>query len=238
MSAEIEQSDQDYVATVEVVQPNGEWVVVARAVDSLGGLADWAKNGVGLDCMNERTDIDNLTSPSDQWMDDYHDLVTDEQGNVVEPADSDIAPYGYRHYGELEGGGSLQAQSQAPADPKARLVRIYPDLGPAERWSEEELREIVEDPTGSYTVWVHPEPLEYSVENVAAYIRYAFGLDDDKERLTLVPAADEYSSSFAMESYRMKLDFGGGLSKEEEEDWDRVTELYFHHPYAQKDPWS
>lgn len=35
MSADIQQSDQDYVATVEVLQADGEWVVVARAVDGL-----------------------------------------------------------------------------------------------------------------------------------------------------------------------------------------------------------
>lgn len=45
MSADIQQSDQDYVATVEVLQADGEWVVVARAVDGLEGLAERSASG-------------------------------------------------------------------------------------------------------------------------------------------------------------------------------------------------
>lgn len=46
MSAETQQQNQDYVATVEVVHPNGEWAVVARAVGTLEDIAEWAQKGV------------------------------------------------------------------------------------------------------------------------------------------------------------------------------------------------
>ena len=63
MSAEIQQSDQDYVATVEVLQADGEWVVVARAVDNLENLAEWASNGVGAES-SRSYDCLLYTSPS------------------------------------------------------------------------------------------------------------------------------------------------------------------------------
>lgn len=30
----------------------------------------------------------------------------------------------------------------------------------------------------------------------------------------------------------------GELSEEDAQDWERVSVLYFRHPYARKDPWS
>lgn len=235
MTAEIKQSNQEYVATVEALQPNGEWVVVARAVDNLENLAEWASNGVGADSSRSYDAIDHFSPESTIWMDEFGDLVTDEKGNVVEPADDMYAPYGYLHWGEGKGSDEmLVAKAKDLAGSGARLLHVYPGVGQVDELSEEDIQEIIEDDKYCL-VLAHPEPLEYSVENVAAYIRYAFGLDDEKERLTLVPAADdEYSSSFAMESYRMQFDFGT-LSEEDAEDWERVTELYSYHPYARKD---
>lgn len=235
MTAEIKQSNQEYVATVEALQPHGEWVVVARAVDYLENLAEWASNGVGAESSRSYDTINHFSPESTVWMDEFGDLVTDEKGNIVEPADDMYAPYGYLHWGEVKGSDEmLVAKAKDLAGSGARLLHVYTGVGQVDELSEEDIQEIIEDDKYCL-VLAHPEPLEYSVENVAAYIRYAFGLDDEKERLTLAPAADEYSSSFAMESYRMKLDFCGGLSKEEEEDWEQVTELYSYHPYARKD---
>jgi len=240
MTAENKQSDQDYVATVEVLQPNGEWVVVARAVDTLEGLAEWASNGVGVGSSRSFDALDHFSLWSTMWTDECHDLVTDEKGNVVEPVDDMHAPYGYLHWGEGDDSDEvLAAKAKDLADSGVRLLRVYPSVGQISELSKEYIQETIEESDEYSLVLAHPEPLEYSVENVAAYIRYAFGLDGEKERLTLVPAADdEYPSKSAMQNYRMQLDFGGGLSKEEEEDWDRVTELYYYHPYARKDPWS
>lgn len=242
MSAENQQSDQDYVATVEVLQADGEWVVVARAVDGLEGLAEWASNGVGAGSSRCFDTLDYFSPESTMWVDESFSLVTDEHGNVVEPTDDMHAPYGYLHWGEGEYSDEvLAAKAKELADSGARLLRVYSEMPmdhPIWKLSEEDIQEIIEEDEEYCLVLAHPEPLEYSVENVAAYIRYAFGLDGEKERLTLVPAADdEYPSMLAMQNYRMQLDFGGGLSKEEEEDWDRVTELYSYHPYARKDPW-
>ena len=238
MSAETQQQNQDYVAAVEALQANGEWVVVARAVDNLENLAEWASNGVGADSSRSYDAINHFSPESTVWMDEFGDLVTDEKGNVVEPADDMYAPYGYLHWGEAKGSDEmLVAKAKDLAGSGARLLRVYPGVGRVDELSEEDIQEIIEDDKYCL-VLAHPEPLEYSVENVATYIRYAFGLDDEKERLMLVPAAEsEDTSRNVMHNYRMKLDFGGGLSKEEEEDWDRVTELYSYHPYARKDPW-
>lgn len=230
------------MATVEVLQADGEWVVVARAVDNLENLAEWASNGVGAESSRSYDAINHFSPESTVWMDEFGDLVTDEKGNVVEPADDMYAPYGYLHWGEVKGSDEmLAAKAKDLADSGARLLRVYSEMPmdhPIWKLSEEDIQEIIEEDEEYCLVLAHPEPLEYSVENVAAYIRYAFGLDGEKERLTLVPATDsEDTSRNVMHNYRMKLDFGGGLSKEEEEDWDRVTELYSYHPYARKDPW-
>ncbi len=240
MSAEIQQSDQDYVATVEVLQADGEWVVVARAVDNLENLAEWASNGVGAESSRCFDTLDYFSPESTMWVDESFSLVTDEHGNVAEPTDDMHAPYGYLHWGEGDDSDEvLAAKAKDLADSGVRLLRVYPSVGQVDELSEEDIQEIIEESEEYCLVLAHPEPLECSVENVAAYIRYAFGLDDEKERLTLVPATDsEDTSRNVMHNYRMKLDFGGGLSKEEEEDWDRVTELYSYHPYARKDPWS
>ena len=42
------QEKQDFVATVEEKQQDGEWVVTAQAVGTLKELTEWAANGVGV----------------------------------------------------------------------------------------------------------------------------------------------------------------------------------------------
>lgn len=229
MSAETQQQNQDYVATVEVVQPNGEWAVVARAVGTLEDIAEWAQKGVCVKESSSYTTLDSFTLPSSLWVDDNNDLVTDDCGNVVEPVDNIYAPYGYLYYGEQDGEGN--ARAQAPADPEARLLRIYPGMG---HMSGEKLQEIIEESEEFYTVWAHPKPLEYSVEKIETYIRYAFGLWGN-ERVNIVPAADsEFRTADLLMDYATAHE-AGELSEEDAQEWERVTELYFRHPYARKD---
>lgn len=235
MTAEIQKSNHKYVATVEVVQPNGEWVVVARAVDNLENLAEWASNGVGADSSRSYDAINHFSPESTVWMDEFGDLVTDEKGNVVEPADDMYAPYGYLHWGEVKGSDEmLVAKAKDLAGSGARLLHVYPGVGRVDELSKEDIQEIIEDDKYCL-VLAHPEPLEYSVENVAAYIRYAFGLDGEKERLTLVPAADGERRTMDMLGDYAWANESGELSEEDAQDWERVSELYFRHPYGRKD---
>lgn len=235
MSAETQQQNQDYVAAVEALQANGEWVVVARAVDNLENLAEWASNGVGADSSRSYDAINHFSPESTVWMDEFGDLVTDEKGNVVEPADDMYAPYGYLHWGEVKGSDEmLVAKAKDLAGSGARLLRVYPGVGRVDELSEEDIQEIIEDDKYCL-VLAHPEPLEYSVENVAAYIRYAFGLDGEKERLTLVPAADGERRTMDILGDYAWANESGELSEEDAQDWERVSELYFRHPYARKD---
>ncbi|WP_311450331.1 hypothetical protein [Rothia mucilaginosa] len=237
MTAEIQQSNQKYVATVEVLQPNGEWVVVARAVDSLEGLAEWASNGVGVGSSRSFDALDHFSPESTMWTDECHDLVTDEKGNVVEPADDIHAPYGYLHWGEGDYSDEvLAAKSKELADSGVRLLRLYPSVGQISELSKEYIQETIEESDEYSLVLAHPEPLEYSVENVAAYFRYAFGLDDEKERLTLAPATkSEFRTMDLLGDYAWANE-SGELSEEDAQDWERVSELYFRHPYARKNP--
>ena len=236
MSADIQQSDQDYVATVEVLQADGEWVVVARAVDGLEGLAEWASNGVGADSSRSYDAINHFSPESTVWMDEFGDLVTDEKGNVVEPADDMYAPYGYLHWGEGDDSDEvLAAKAKDLADSGVRLLRVYPSVGQVDELSEEDIQEIIEESEEYCLVLAHPEPLECSVENVAAYIRYAFGLDGEKDRLTLVPAADGERRTMDILGDYAWANESGELSEEDAQEWERVSELYFRHPYARKD---
>lgn len=84
----------------------------------------------------------------------------------------------------------MQARLEAPADPQVRLLRVYSG---GLKWasSPEGLQEFLDGNEEYYRVWSHPEPLPYTVENVAAYIRAAFALTDGgRERLGVVPAAE------------------------------------------------
>lgn len=237
MSAETQQQNQNYVAAVEVLQANGEWVVVARAVDRLEGLADeWASNGVGAGSSRCFDALDHFSPESTMWTDECHDLVTDEKGNVVEPVDDMHAPYGYLHWGEGDYSDEvLAAKAKDLADSGARLLRVYPSVGQISELSKEYIQEIIEESEEYCLVLAHPEPLECSVENVVAYIRYAFGLDDEKERLTLVPAADGERRTMDILGDYAWANESGELSEEDAQDWERVSELYFRHPYARKD---
>lgn len=229
MSADTQQQNQGYVATVEVLQADGEWVVVARAVDTLEGLADeWASNGVGAGSSRCFDALDHFSPESTMWTDECHDLVTDEKGNVVEPVDDMHAPYGYLHWGEGEYSDEvLAAKAKDLAGSGVRLLRVYPSVGQVDELSEEDIQEIIEESEEYCLVLAHPEPLECSVENVAAYIRYAFGLDGEKERLTLVPAADGERRTLDILGDYAWANESGELSEEDAQDWDRVSELYF-----------
>ena len=45
MNAETQQQNQEYLVTVETVQSNNEWAVVARAVGTLEDIAEWGSEG-------------------------------------------------------------------------------------------------------------------------------------------------------------------------------------------------
>ena len=100
--------------------------------------------------------------------------------------------------------------------------------------SGEELQEIIEESEEFYTVWAHPKPLEYSVEKIETYIRYAFGLWGN-ERVNIVPATDSERRTVDLLMDYATAHEAGELSEEDAQEWERVTELYFHHPYARKD---
>ena len=233
MSAETQQQNQEYRATVETMQPNGEWAVVAQAVGTLEDIAEWAEKGVCVKESSSYTNRASFTLPSTMWMDEYHDLVTDDQGNVVEPVDDMHAPYGYLYYGEQD--EKCNARAQAPADSEARLLRVYSSVGQIDELNEEEIQEIIAESSEYVTVWAHPKPLEYSPEKIETYIRYAFGLWGN-ERVNIVPATDRDFRTVDLLGNYAWANESGRLSEEEAEDWERVSELYFRHPYARKNP--
>lgn len=77
----------------------------------------------------------------------------------------------------------------------------------------------------------HTRPLELTVENVLAYARYVF----DDQSLKLVPAADGERRTMDILGDYAWANESGELSEEDAQDWERVSELYFRHPYARKD---
>ena len=82
-------------------------------------------------------------------------------------------------------------------------------------------------------MWSHPEPLPYTVENVAAYIRAAFALTNgDRERLSVVPAAEGESSTLATLEGYVWAEIHGRLSAEEFRVWKQMTDRFFRHPYG------
>lgn len=235
MEKESLQENQDFVATVEEKQQDGEWVVTAQAVGTLKELTEWAANGVGVGSSCAFDGRDHFTLGSALWVDETFSLVTDEHGEVVEPAEDMHAPYGYLHWGDgEESEEKLVAKAKKLAGFGTHLLRTYAEIhSPVQSLSEGEVQEMIEDGE-SRLVLVHDEPLEYSVENVSAYIRYAFGLDE--QRLSLSPAADDQDATLNVLDNYVYADDSGLLTKEEAENWERVYGLYYCHPYARNTP--
>lgn len=230
------QENQDFVATVEEKQQDGEWVVTAQAVGTLKELTEWAANGVGVGSSCAFDGLDHFTLGSALWVDETFSLVTDEHGDVVEPAEDMHAPYGYLHWGEgAESEEKLVAKAKKLAGFGTHLLRTYAEIhSPVQSLSEGEVQEMIEDGE-SRLVLAHSEPLEYSVENVSAYIRYAFGLKEG-QRLSLFPAADDQEATLNVLADYVHADDSGLLTKEEAENWERVYGLYYCHPYARNTP--
>lgn len=235
MEEESLKENQDFVATVEEKQQDGEWVVTAQAVGTLQELTEWAANGVGVESSCAFDGLDHFTLGSALWVDETFSLVTDEHGDVVEPAEDMHAPYGYLHWGEgEESEEKLVAKAKKLAGFGTHLLRTYAEIhSPVQSLSEGEVQEMIEDGE-SRLVLAHSEPLEYSVENVSAYIRYAFGLDE--QRLSLFPAADDQEATLNVLDNYVYADDSGLLTKEEAENWERVYGLYYCHPYARNTP--
>lgn len=229
------QEKQDFVATVEEKQQDGEWVVTAQAVGTLKELTEWAANGVGVGSSCAFDGLDHFTLGSAMWVDETFSLVTDEHGEVVEPAEDMHAPYGYLHWGEgAESEEKLVAKAKKLAGFGTHLLRTYAEIhSPVQSLSEGDVQEMIEAGE-SRLVLAHAEPLEYSVENVSAYIRYAFGLDE--QRLSLSPAADDQDATLNVLDNYVYADDSGLLTKEEAENWERVYGLYYCHPYARNTP--
>lgn len=236
MEEESLQENQDFVATVEEKQRDGEWVVTAQAVGTLKELTEWAANGVGVGSSCAFDGLDHFTLGSALWVDEAFSLVTDEHGDVVEPAEDMHAPYGYLHWGEgEESEEKLVAKAKKLAGFGTHLLRTYAEIhSPVQSLSEGEVQEMIEDGE-SRLVLAHSEPLEYSLENVSAYIRYAFGLKEG-QRLSLAPAADDQEATLNVLDNYVYADDSGLLTKEEAENWERVYGLYYCHPYARNTP--
>ena len=236
MEEESLQENQDFVATVEEKQQDGEWVVTAQAVGTLKELTEWAAEGVGVGSSCAFDGLDHFTLGSALWVDEAFSLVTDEHGDVVEPAEDAHAPYGYLHWGEgEESEEKLVAKAKKLAGFGTHLLRTYAEIhSPVQSLSEGEVQEMIEDGE-SRLVLAHAEPLEYSVENVSAYIRYAFGLKEG-QRLSLSPAADDQEATLNVLADYVHADDSGLLTKEEVENWERVYGLYYCHPYARNTP--
>lgn len=236
MEEESLQENQDFVATVEEKQRDGEWVVTAQAVGTLKELTEWAADGVGVGSSCAFDGLDHFTLGSALWVDETFSLVTDEHGDVVEPAEDAHAPYGYLHWGEgEESEEKLVAKAKKLAGFGPHLLHTYAEIhSPVQSLSEGEVQEMIEDGE-SRLVLAHSEPLEYSVENVSAYIRYAFGLKEG-QRLSLAPAADDQEATLNVLDNYVYADDSGLLTKEEAENWERVYGLYYCHPYARNTP--
>lgn len=236
MEEESLQENQDFVATVEEKQRDGEWVVTAQAVGTLKELTEWAADGVGVGSSCAFDGLDHFTLGSAMWIDETFSLVTDEHGDVVEPAEDMHAPYGYLHWGEgEESEEKLVAKAKKLAGFGTHLLRTYAEIhSPVKSLSEDDVQEMIEDGE-SRLVLAHSEPLEYSLENVSAYIRYAFGLKDE-QRLSLSPAADDQEATLNVLADYVHADDSGLLTKEEAENWERVYGLYYCHPYARNTP--
>ena len=69
---------------------------------------------------------------------------------------------------------------------------------------------------------------------MSAYIRYAFGLDE--QRLSLSRAADDQDATLNVLDNYVYADDSGLLTKEEAENWERVYSLYYCHPYTLNNP--
>ena len=236
MEEESLQENQDFVATVEEKQRDGEWVVTAQAVGTLKELTEWAADGVGVGSSCAFDGLDHFTLGSALWVDETFSLVTDEHGDVVEPAEDAHAPYGYLHWGEgEESEEKLVAKAKKLAGFGTHLLRTYAEIhSPVQSLSEGEVQEMIEDGE-SRLVLAHSEPLEYSLENVSAYIRYAFGLKEG-QRLSLSPAADDQEATLNVLADYVHADDSGLLTKEEAENWERVYGLYYCHPYTRNTP--
>lgn len=236
MKEESLQENQDFVATVEEKQQDGEWVVTAQAVGTLKELTEWAANGVGVGSSCAFDGRDHFTLGSAMWVDETFSLVTDEHGEVVEPAEDMHAPYGYLHWGEgAESEEKLVAKAKKLAGFGTHLLRTYVEIhSPVKNLSEVEVQEMIKDGE-SRLVLAHAEPLEYSVENVSAYIRYAFGLKEG-QRLSLSPATDDQDATLNVLDNYVYADDSGLLTKEEAENWERVYGLYYCHPYTLNTP--
>lgn len=127
----------------------------------------------------------------------------------------------------------MQARLEAPADPRVRLLRVYSGGGLKWASSPEGLQEFLEGNEEYYRVWSHPEPLRYTVENVAAYIRAAFALTNgDRERSSVVPAAEGESSTLATLEGYVWVEIHGRLSAEKFRVWKQMTDRFFRHPYG------
>lgn len=236
MEEKSQQENQGFVATVEEKQQDGEWVVTAQAVGTLKELTEWAANGVGVGTSCAFDGLDHFTLGSAMWVDETFSLVTDEHGDVVEPTEDVHAPYGYLHWGESEESEEkLVAKAKKLSGFGIHLLRTYAEINsPVKRLSEDDVQEMIEDGE-SRLVLAHSEPLEYSLENVSAYIRYAFGLGE-QQRLSLAPAVDDQDATLNVFANYVHADDSGLLTKEEAENWERVYGLYCCHSYARTTP--
>lgn len=71
----------------------------------------------------------------------------------------------------------------------------------------------------------------YRAEDIAVYIREAFGLSDD-ERVSVAPVAGGESSTWSVLESFMWREEQGGLNAAERAQWQQIARRFLSHPYG------
>lgn len=71
----------------------------------------------------------------------------------------------------------------------------------------------------------------YRAEDIAVYIREAFGLSDD-ERVSVVPVAGGESSTWSVLESFMWREEQGELNEAERVQWQQIARRFLYHPYG------
>ena len=204
------------------------WYPVAQNINVLESIAYWAASGRGAGRTVTDDGLDHYNSSALIWLEEMQAIATDLDGKVIppEPGKDLEETYGWLHHSENDEKGALE---RVPDDPKARLVRVYPHVlkKPMDRYSVQELQDIVDHATDFYTVWTHPEPLEYTPEAVSEYVTKAFALTPGRDRLEIVEVPQEENTTPMM--------LMQGESEELGREYLTREIMYKHHEFLPED---
>lgn len=212
------------------------WYPVAQNINVLESIAYWAASGRGAGRTVTDDGLDHFNSSALIWLEEMQAIATDLDGKVIppEPGKDLEETHGWLHHSENDEKGALE---HVPDDPKARLVRVYPHVltKPMNRYSVQELQDIVDHATDFYTVWTHPEPLEYTPEAVSEYVTKTFALTPGRDRLEIVEAPQTENTT-PMMLMQLKLQMMmQGESAELGREYLTLEIMYKHHEFLPED---